>query len=498
MTRLIHRMRTGDVCCMFLPPVESAMQKTRIICTIGPATDSYEMLQKLYDAGMSIARLNMSHGDHESHAKVIQHIKTLNRKVKFPIPILLDTQGPEIRTGDLSNELDLRQGDIVSVTTRGPLNVEESSIHINYADLLEAVNIGDRITVDNGLINFEVLEKHERHMRCRVLDGGLLKSKRHVNLPGVRVNLPAITPKDTKDILFGLERDVDFIALSFVREAGDIQQLKTLMGDKVGRVKIVAKIEDQEGVKNLESIIKESDGIMVARGDLGVEINLEDLPNVQRTIVRLCAEYGKRVIVATHLLESMIHHPHPTRAEVTDVANAIYEEADAVMLSGETTVGKYPVRCVEFLRRIALKSETIPGLQFAKHLRDAGNKQQLAAAAVQLAEGVKAKGIVVITRRGIMADLVANCRPFATNIYAFTNMSQPRRTMLLNRGVFPFKIDFSSDPDKTLQTAFRILKDREQFRAGDKVVIISDVLAQQRVDSIQIRDVPSDELPVDA
>ena len=330
------------------------------------------------------------------------------------------------------------------------------------------------------------------------LDGGLLKSKRHVNLPGIRVNLPAITQKDTKDILFGLERDVDFIALSFVREAEDIQQLKALLGEKVGKVKIVAKIEDQEGVRNLEEIIKESDCIMVARGDLGVEINLEDLPNVQRMIVQMCAEYGKRVIVATHLLESMIHHPHPTRAEVTDVANAIYEEVDAVMLSGETTVGKYPVKCVEYLRKIALKSETIPGLQFAKHLRNAGNKQQLAAAAVQLAQGVKAKGIVVITRRGLMADLVANCRPFYTNIYAFTNMSQPRRTMMLNRGVFPFKIDFSSDPEKTLQTAFRILKDREQFQVGDKVVIISDVLAQERVDSIQIRDVPSDDIPPEA
>ena len=474
------------------------MQKTRIICTIGPATESYEMLQKMYEAGMNIVRLNMSHGDHDSHAKVIQHIKTLNRKVKFPIPILLDTQGPSIRTGDLSNELDLRQGAIVSITTRGAMDVEESSIHIDYADLLEAVNVGDKITVDNGLINFEVLEKKERLMRCRVLDGGLLKSKRHVNLPGVRVNLPAITQKDTKDILFGLERDVDFIALSFVREAGDIQQLKTLMGEKVGKVKIIAKIEDQEGVRNLEEIIKESDGIMVARGDLGVEINMEDLPNVQRTIVQMCAEYGKRVIVATHLLESMIHNPHPTRAEVTDVANAIYEEADAVMLSGETTVGKYPVKCVEYLRKIALKSETIPGLQFAKHLRNAGNKQQLAVAAVQLAEGVKAKGIVVITRRGLMSDLVANCRPFSTNIYAFTNMSQPRRTMMLNRGVSSFRIDFSSDPEKTLQTAFRILKDREQFQVGDKVVIISDVLALQRVDSIQIRDIPSDDIPPEA
>ena len=466
------------------------MQKTRIICTIGPATESYEMLQKMYDAGMNIVRLNMSHGNHESHAKVIKHIKTLNKKVEFPIPVLLDTQGPEIRTGDLSTDLDLKQGTIISITARGPVDVEESSIHIDYADLIQTVNVGDKITVDNGLINLEVLEKEDRLMQCRVLDGGVLKSKRHVNLPGIHVNLPAITQKDEKDIVFGLSQDVDFIALSFVREAEDIRQLKHLMGSKAGRIKIIAKIENQEGVQNLEDIIQESDGIMVARGDLGVEINLEELPNVQRKIVRLCAQYGKRVIVATHLLESMIHHPIPTRAEVTDVANAVYEEVDAVMLSGETAMGKYPLKCIEHLRKIATKTEEIPGLQFAKHLHITGDKQQLAVAAVKLAEGLQAKGIVVITRRGIMADFVSNCRPFSTNIYAFTNMSQSRRTMTLNRGVYPFRISFSSDPEKTLQTAFRILKQREHFQTGEKVVIISDVLAQPRVDSIQIRDIP--------
>jgi pyruvate kinase len=317
-----------------------------------------------------------------------------------------------------------------------------------------------------------------------------LKSKRHVNLPGIRVNLPAITQKDEKDIAFGLAADVDFIALSFVREAEDIRQLKQLMGYKTGKVKIIAKIEDQEGVRNLEAIIQESDGIMVARGDLGAEINLEDLPNVQRRIVRLCAESGKRVIVATHLLESMIQNPIPTRAEVTDVANAIYEEVDAVMLSGETTVGKYPLKCIEYLRKISIKTEAIRGLQFAKQLKLTTDKQQLAIAAVQLAEGLQAKGIIVITRRGVMADFVSNCRPFTTNIYAFTNGSQSRRTMTLNRGVYPFRIDFSSDPEKTLQTAFRILKEREHFQTGEKVVIISDVLAQQRVDSIQIRAIP--------
>ncbi|WP_447968445.1 pyruvate kinase [Nitrospira sp. M1] len=466
------------------------MQKTRIICTIGPVTESYEMLRKMYDAGMNIVRLNMSHGSHESHAKVIKHIKTLNKKVEYPIPILLDTQGPEIRTGDLSIDLNLKQGTIVSISARGPMDVEESSIHINYADLMETVNVGDKITVDNGLINFEVLEKQDRLMQCRVLDGGVLKSKRHVNLPGIRVNLPAITQKDEKDIAFGLAADVDFIALSFVREADDVQKLRHLMGNKNRKIKVIAKIEDQEGVRNLEEIIEESDGIMVARGDLGAEIDLEDLPNVQRRIVRLCAEAGKRVIVATHLLESMIHNPIPTRAEVTDVANAIYEEVDAVMLSGETTVGKYPLKCVEHLKKIAIKTEAIPGLQFAKQLRQTTDKQQLAVAAVQLAEGLKAKGVVVITRRGLMADFVSNCRPFSTNIYTFTNGSQSRRTMTLNRGVYPFRIDFSSDPEKTLQTAFRILKAREHFQSGEKVVIISDVLAQQRVDSIQIREIP--------
>lgn len=466
------------------------MQKTRIICTAGPATESYEMLRKMYDAGMNIIRLNMSHGTHESHAKVIKHIKTLNKKVPYPIPILLDTQGPEIRTGDLKVDLNLQQGAIVSISARGPLDVEESSIHINYADLTETVNVGDKITVDNGLINFEVLEKQGRLMQCRVLDGGVLKSKRHVNLPGIRVNLPAITQKDEKDILFGLAADVDFIALSFVREVHDLRQLQHFMGKKAGKVKVIAKIEDQEGVRNLEEIIQESDGVMVARGDLGAEINLEELPNVQRRIVRLCAEHGKRVIVATHLLESMIYNPIPTRAEVTDVANAVYEEVDAVMLSGETTIGKYPLKCVEHLRKIALKTEAIPGLQFAKQLKRTTDKQQLAIAAVQLAEDLHAKGIVVITRRGIMADFVSNCRPFSTNIYAFTNGSQTRRTLTLNRGVYPFRIDFSSDPEKTLQTAFRILKTREHFQVGEKVVIISDVLAQQRVDSIQIREIP--------
>ena len=461
------------------------MIRAKIICTIGPVSESYEMLKRMAGAGMNIARLNMSHGDHEWHHKVIRHIKTLNRQIPTPIAVLLDTQGPEIRTGSLSEDLDLKQGSVITVNVRGESDVETTSIHVDYDDLIRTVNPGDKITVDNGLINLEVLEKHDREMRCRVLDGGVLKSKRHVNLPGVRVNLPAITQKDRRDILFGLEHDVDFIALSFVREANDIRQLKKLLDKKVDKIKIIDKIEDQDGVSNLDEIIEEVDGVMVARGDLGVEIPIHTVPSVQREIVRKCAERGRRVIVATHLLESMIDNPIPTRAEVTDVANAVYEEADAVMLSGETTVGKHPLRCIDQLVNIARTIEQKPGLRFVEKLRSDSN------AAVVLVESLGVCGLVVITRRGVMAEYVSNCRPTKSLIYAFTNVSQARRTMMLCRGLRSYRINFSEDPEKTLQTPFTALKEREGFQSKEKVVVISDVLAGSgKIDAIQIRQLP--------
>jgi pyruvate kinase len=464
------------------------IRKTKIICTIGPASDSFEMLEKLAAAGMDVVRLNMSHGTHESAAKVIRAIKTLNRKINHPIAILLDTQGPEIRTGDLATELELKNGSEITISVRDSTDVEASSFHIHYDDLIDTVSVGDRITVDNGIINLEVLVKNDDGtMKCKVIDGGVLKSKRHVNLPGIRVNLPAITKKDHSDILFGIEQGVDFIALSFVREAGDVRELKELMGPKVGKVKIISKIEDQSGVANLDEIMDESDGIMVARGDLGVEINVAEMPNVQRRIVQRCAEKGKRVIVATHLLESMIDNPIPTRAEVTDVANAIYEEVDAVMLSGETTIGKYPIRCVEQLVEIAEKTEAFPGLQFSENLVKINDKQHVAATAADLAEAIGASGIVVITRRGYMADFVTNCHPQKTRIFAFTNDSQTRRRLILNRNLSAFRTAFSNDPEKTLRTAFDVLLAKAGLNEGDKVVVISDILAGAGIEAIQIR-----------
>ena len=472
------------------------MRKTKIICTIGPASESFSMLEKLAKAGMNIVRLNMSHGDHESHARVIKSIRTLNKKLPNPIAILMDTQGPEIRTGDIKQELNLKKDDVISIVARGKEDVEFTSIRVNYEDLVNDVAIGDMITVDNGLINLEVLTREDRTMQCKVIDGGILKSKRHVNLPGIRVNLPAITEKDKKDILFSVTQEVDFIALSFVRNSEDVEQLRALLGDKVDKIKIISKIEDQEGVKNLSDIVDISDGVMVARGDLGVEIAIEKLPRVQRRIIRLCAQRGKRVIVATHMLESMIKNPIPTRAEVTDVANAVYEEADAIMLSGESAMGKYPIKCVEILSRITLSIEQSPGLQFVKDLSLENDKAEIASAAVKLAESIQAKAIIVPTRRGKMANYVTNCHPQTPIICAFTNDSRTRRQLVLNRNVLSFRINFSEDPEKTLATAAKILITRSEFSPEDRVVVLSDILAGSGFDAIQIRQL-SDLLKID-
>lgn len=463
------------------------MRKTKIICTIGPATSSPTMLEQLARQGMNVARLNMSHGDHDFHRSVIENIQMLNRRIDHPVAILVDTQGPEIRTGDLNNDLNLNTGDVISVVARGTSDVEAGSIQINYADLVNDVNIGDKITVDNGLINLEVLEKHHQTMKCKVLDGGVLKSKKHVNLPGIRVNLPSITEKDKKDIDFAIANEVDFIALSFVRDSGDIDELRQILTSNQVNTRIIAKIEDQEGLTNVEDIIKAADGIMVARGDLGVEIPIEALPRVQRRLIRLCAVHGRRVIVATHMLESMIENPLPTRAEVTDVANAVYEEADAIMLSAETTIGKHPARCVEMLDRIARSIEKSRGLLFTEGLILDSDKQEISAAAVKLAESIGARAIVVPTKTGRMANFITNCHPQTPVICAFTFDEKVRRQLILNRNVLSFTIGYDENPDKILAEAARVMLTRAEFKPDNKIVVISDTLSGQGIDAVQIR-----------
>lgn len=464
-----------------------SIRRTKIICTTGPATSDCATLERMADAGMDIVRLNMSHSDHQDAAQIIGWVRDLNRQKSRCIAIMLDTQGPEIRTGDLSEPLDLEEGQVVSLSVRDPQTVESSSIQVNYQGLANIVEVGHRITLDNGLINFEVLEANGQQLRCRVIDGGQLGSKRHVNLPGARIDLPAITAKDRADVAFGLAQEVDFIALSFVREADDVRELRALLGEKAGQPGILAKIEDREGVANLQEIAQAADGLMVARGDLGIETDMADLPNVQRRIAHACAKWGRRCIVATHLLESMIQNPIPTRAEVTDVANAVYEGADAVMLSGETSVGKHPVRCVEQLASIVRAAEKYPGLGYERDLAADTDKQQLAIHAAALAESLRADGIVVVTREGLMADLVTNARPATVPVYAFTEDERVRRRMSLNRAVACEQMPFSQEPQQTLQRAFQQLRAQQGLSEDAKVVVITDLLAQAEADAIQIR-----------
>jgi len=464
-------------------------RKTKIICTVGPATASYEGIQRLYDAGMSVVRLNMSHATLAEASEIIHWIKTLNRKVRYPMPIMLDTQGPEIRTGSLSEPLPLSPGQTIFLDVEPQPPGDAPSIEVNYPDLADAVAIGDRVRLDNGLINVRVVARPGRRLECQVIDGGSLGSRKHVNLPGIAVNLASITAKDRQDIAFGIEQEIDFVALSFVRSASDIAELRELLGPRASRsIQIIAKIENTEGVRNAEEIARAADGVMVARGDLGIETDIATLPIIQRRLVEICARLGKRCIVATHLMESMIENPIPTRAEVTDVANAVYEGADAIMLSGETSVGAYPYRCVEQLGNIAEASERQRGFALHESLATDTAKQHLATSAARLAEAIHAAGIVVITRRGITADLVTNCHP-GVPIFAFTNTSQTRRRLMLNRGTFAYRTSFSNDPEKTIRTALAVLREREGLAPEESIVVISDVLAEKAVDAIQLRTV---------
>ena len=468
-------------------------RQTKIICTVGPATGSYDGIQRLYDAGMSVVRLNMSHASQAEATEIIHWVKTLNRKVQYPMPIMLDTQGPEIRTGTMPEPLQLRAGQTVFLDTEPHAEGNAPSIEVNYPELTQAVATGDRVRLDNGLINVRVVSKTPGRLECHVIDGGELGSRKHVNLPGIEVKLASITAKDREDIAFGVDQEIDFIALSFVRSAADIAELRELLGPRASRsIQVIAKIENTEGVRNAEEIARAADGVMVARGDLGIETDIATLPIVQRRLLEICARLGKRCIVATHLMESMIENPIPTRAEVTDVANAVYEGADAIMLSGETSVGAYPYRCVEQLANIAQASERQRGFALHESLANDTAKQHLATSAARLAEAIHAAGIVVITRRGITADLVTNCHPEHVPIFAFTNTSQTRRRLMLNRGVFAYRTSFSSDPEKTIRTALAVLREREGIAATESVVVISDVLAETAVDAIQLRNVGED------
>ncbi len=460
--------------------------RTKIICTIGPATDSFSSLKDLVLSGMDVARINMSHATHENASNIIESIHKINKKYKTNVSVLLDTQGPEIRTGDTELPIALKSGDKVSLTVRDEVDVETSSIKINYKGLIQSVKKGSKISVDNGLINFEVISKDYETLECKVIDGGKIGSKRHVNLPGVRINLPSITSKDIKDIKFGIKNRVDFIALSFVRSADDITELQKLLVKNTSSVKIISKIENQEGLDNIDEICKSSWGVMVARGDLGIETSLTNLPNIQRKIMLSCASNGKRSIVATHLLESMINNPTPTRAEVTDIANAVYEGADAVMLSGETSIGKYPEECIGFMKSIVAETEKFKTLGYENNLQKNSDWEHIGQAAKDLAESIEAEGIIAVTRTGATATYIANAKPHGVPIFSFTNNEVTLRQLSLVGSTVSFLINDISDHEKTIKQCKNILKKYFSKKKRMKFIVVSGIFSERHSDAIQI------------
>jgi pyruvate kinase len=468
------------------------MRKTKIICTLGPATESAEALRDMIDAGTNVFRLNMSHATHEWVRQIVPRIRAIARELDQIVGILMDTQGPAIRTGDLATKLNLVPGDIFEFTVRGEQSEENYSVDVNYDGLVDDIAVGDTVLVDNGVIHLRVLAKTANRIRCEVLTEGTMGSRRHINLPGVKVNLPPLTEKDLRDVELGAELGVDMMALSFCREPGDVQALRKVLWENGSQARIVAKLEDQMAIKNVDGIIAATDAIMVARGDLGIECLMEELPIIQRRIVKRCLKLGKPVIVATHMLESMISNPVPTRAEVTDVANAVFEQADAVMLSGETTVGKYPVQCVKVLDKIAKRIERSGGAGFAADAVLADEREKTVRSAVVLANSLPGSKLVVFTRRGFMADFTSNLRPQSSPIYAFAPTIEVCRKLALNWGTWPILLPFDSNPNRTIGAAEDTLLAKGLVAPGDHMVIISDLLAgEARFASIQLRSVRS-------
>lgn len=468
------------------------MRKTKIICTLGPASEKTETLRQMIVAGADVFRLNMSHADHAWVRAIVPRIRALGREEKRPLAILFDTQGPAIRTGDLAKDLELKPGDILEFTVRGARREEAHSVDVNYHGLVDDVAVGDRVLVDNGVIQLVVVGKGKNRLRCKVLTAGRLGSRRHINLPGVRVNLPPLTDKDLKDIDLGVELETDFVALSFARQKSDVEELRRVLAKKKSKARIVAKIEEQSAVKQIDEMIEAADAIMVARGDLGIEMAMEELPIIQRRIVQRCLRFGKPVVVATHMLESMITNPVPTRAEITDVANAVFEQADGIMLSAETTMGRYPVECVKVFNRVARRIERSGGAGYAKEAILESARQKTVASAVILANSLAIAKLIVFTRHGTMARHVSNMRPERAPIFAFTPSDEVYRQLALSWGVLPIRIDFDEDPNQTIEAAETFLRDARLTQENDNLVIISDVRSSHGlVDCVQLRQAKS-------
>ncbi|MEM6979345.1 MAG: pyruvate kinase [Planctomycetota bacterium] len=478
-----------------------SLRHTKIIATLGPATESESMLEKIIDAGVDVVRLNMAHGSSQWVIDIVARIRRVSDRIGRHVAVMMDVKGPEIRTGMVDQPVVLNAGDVLQLVTEdadpdtpNPLEVTARlTVSVNYRDLPSAIDVGQTVMVDSGLLRMKVLAKSTTHIACEVLTPGTITSRRHINLPGVKINLPALTEKDHRDLEAGIKADIDFVALSFVRTAADVQTLRDFLTEHQSQAKIVSKIEDQSGVRNMHGIIEKSDGIMVARGDLGIEIDFEELPLVQSQLIQACQAEGKPVIVATHLLESMIDSPIPTRAEVSDVSNAVREQADAVMLSGETTTGAYPLEAVDALKRIISSIEPSIDSKLNASIVLREPKAMLLRSSATLAQELGDSGVVVFTRSGFLAYVLGALRPRGVPIYAFTDNETLFHQLLLPWGVEPFLMPFSEDPEQTIQDALSMLRDRGWCAPGTTLGFITNILADGKiVDTLQLRTVEAE------
>jgi len=455
-------------------------RQTKIVCTIGPATDSPDMIRRLMEAGMNVARLNFSHGTHEERARDIKIIRETAAELNLPIAILQDLSGPKIRTGMMASDspaMLVNGSDFALVEEEIP--GDENRVSVAYFDVLaEKLKPGDSLFMADGTMQLKFVERDRKELKCQVVVGGELRSRQGINVPGVSLGIPAVTEKDLDDLAFGMENEVDFVALSFVQRATDLILLKHTMRIKGIRIPIIAKIEKHEALENIDAIIDEADGIMIARGDLGIEIPLEQVPVMQKMIINKAGIKGKPVITATQMLESMVENSRPTRAEVTDVANAIFDGTDAVMLSGETAIGKYPIEAVKMMAKIACSTEEALPYEEILNQRRAAISDSLpdaiSHAACYIAQDVDAKAIICCTQSGYTARMVAKYRP-RPMVIAVTPLKTTYRSLALSWDVLSLKINYTENTDEMMENAKEVAKEAGLVDSGDTVIITAGV-----------------------
>ena len=456
------------------------MRKTKIVCTLGPGTDREGVLREMLEAGMNVARFNFSHGSHEEHKRRLDQLKALREEMDLPVAAMLDTKGPEVRLRTFQNgSVTLKAGQEFTLST-DDIPGDEQRCAVTYAELPQDVKVGDTILLDDGLVRLTVLETTDSNVRCRVENDGVMKNNKGVNIPGVRLSMPYMSQRDREDILFGIEQGFDFIAASFVRTAADVREIRHLLDSAGSKIRIIAKIENQEGVDNLSEILSVADGIMVARGDMGVEIDFTEIPILQKQMISQCIACGKPAITATQMLDSMIEHPRPTRAEITDVANAIYDGTSAIMLSGETAAGKYPVEAVKTMAAIASRTEA--DINYFGRMRNMTPDIRLgiggatAHAACTTATDTNASAIITVTKSGATPRLISRFRP-ETPIIACVMDEPVQRQLSLTWGVRPLIMPYVQSTDEMIEGSVAVAQAAGLIHDGEIAVVTAGVPA---------------------